>query len=184
MHVAIVDLQQNLSDASAARLASQFVDVNVCGIQADVTSPESVKACLAQVQDFAAGADIGAVFANAGVIFPGGVLNSSLKDWETTLDVNVRGVVITLQTFVPVLQAQNGKSLVVTTASTAGIMYGGGSYGVSKHACVALTESVYSELQQSGHGDKISGQSYNKTVERMRYVLIGENASHINEWTY
>ena len=82
-----------------------------------------------------------------------------MSDWDFTFAVNVLGVVRTLKTLVPVIEAQDRPAVVMTTASMAGITSGGGrlvSYFSSKHACVALTESLQFELQRSEAGKKIA----------------------------
>lgn len=186
MHVAIVDLVEHLAQQAAAQLASNAGgNVRAVGIAADVTQPENMQRCLEQVQSNFAGIPIGAVFANAGVIFAGkeSVLRGTLDAWDTTMAVNVRGVLVTLRTFVPVLQAQDTNSIVVTTASTAAYFYGGGAYGVSKHACLAMTESLSDEISQSKHADKISvhvlcpsivGTNLLSTTNRNKLVAEGK----------
>lgn len=187
MHVAIVDLQEDLAKQAAAELAEKAGgnDVRTVGIAADVTQPESVQRCLQQVQSCFSGIPIGAVFANAGVSFSSNpvkdsVLRGSLEAWDMTMGVNVRGVLLTLRTFVPVLQTQEAKSVVVTTASTAAYLYGVGAYGVSKHACLAMTESLHDEL---GNQDKVSvhvlcpsivGTNLMSTTNRAELVAAGK----------
>ena len=39
---------------------------------------------------------------------------------------------------------------IVNTASLAGLFPGGGTYGVSKHAVLALTETLYNDLKARG----------------------------------
>jgi NAD(P)-dependent dehydrogenase (short-subunit alcohol dehydrogenase family) len=64
------------------------------------------------------------------------------------LGVNLMGVIHGIRSFVPVLLAQGAGGHIVNTASIAGLLHGGGSYGVSKHAVVALSESLFGELAQ------------------------------------
>lgn len=158
MHVAIVDLNEQLSQSAAKTLTDQMQGkIKAVGIQADVTSVESMQRCLEQVQSNFPGINIGAVFANAGVIFlNANVLSGPMEDWDITMNVNVRGVLVTDRTFAPVLQKQDTKSIIVNTASTAAVVYGAGSYGVSKHACLAITESLHDELDRRKQTDKIS----------------------------
>ena len=104
-------------------------------------------ACAAAVEAAFPGRPLGAVFANAGVLFNKTILGSSLEDWKTTLNVNVLGVVNTLQAFVPAMVAHGQPCAVVVTASVAGLISGmAGPYGVSKHAAVATAEAFHNEL--------------------------------------
>jgi len=52
--------------------------------------------------------------------------------------------------FAPLMLAQNTECHIVNTSSAAGLIVGGGSapYAVTKHAVVALSESLYLALQQ------------------------------------
>jgi Short-chain alcohol dehydrogenase of unknown specificity len=140
------------------------------GLQADVTSDESMAELPAKVAGAFPGDPLLFLHANAGVIAGGGVgpggsgdsgvvSGVTMEDWDFTFAVNVLGVVRTLKTLVPVIEAQDRPAVVMTTASMAGITSGGGglvSYFSSKHACVSLTESLHFELQRSEAGKKIA----------------------------
>jgi NAD(P)-dependent dehydrogenase (short-subunit alcohol dehydrogenase family) len=69
-----------------------------------------------------------------------------LADWEWVLGVNTWGVVHGIRAFMPIL-VQQPEAHVVNTASLAGTIASGGIYGVSKHACVAISEALYRECQ-------------------------------------
>lgn len=66
------------------------------------------------------------------------------------MGVNVNGVVHGIRSFVPIMLEQGEDTHVVNTASMAGLVGGGGTYGVSKSACVALSESLFGELALAG----------------------------------
>jgi NAD(P)-dependent dehydrogenase (short-subunit alcohol dehydrogenase family) len=67
------------------------------------------------------------------------------EDWTWMLGVNLLGVVHGVRTFMPLLLEQD-EGHIVNTASIAGLVEGGGVYGVTKHAVVALSESLHREL--------------------------------------
>lgn len=149
MHVVAVDLHESLVNEAAGRLGAEFPDVDCLGIRADVTDPESLEACREQVLAAWPGRRIGAVFANAGVIFNHTILRSTVAEWQTTLNVNVMGVVNTIQAFVPHMREHEEPSVFSATASVGGLVRGDGgaaAYQASKHAVVALTESLSFEL--------------------------------------
>ena len=153
MHVVLVDLHDNVvRDATAQleeRIHQEKLEVQVLGIACDVTDPDQLASCLMQIQMAFPDLPIGAVFANAGVSFNHTIMKSTLTEWQTTLNVNVLGVVNTLKTFVPVLQEQTEAAIVCPTASVGGLVRGdggGSAYQASKHAVVALTESLSFEL--------------------------------------
>ena len=71
-------------------------------------------------------------------------------DWDWVLGVNFSGVLYGLQAFVPHMLAHGEPGHIVNTASLAALMPGGGTYGVSKHGVLALTETLYNDLKARG----------------------------------
>ena len=93
------------------------------------------------------------VINNAGVSGGGLVWENSVKDWERVLGVNLMGVINGVRLFTPMmLEASksdpNWTGHIVNTASMAGLLTppNMGIYNVSKHAVVALTETLYQDL--------------------------------------
>src|SRR5262249_45362132 len=88
---------------------------------------------------------------NAGVTGLGrSVWEMSRRDWEWVLGVNLWGVINGIRAFVPVLTGQDAAH-VVNTGSMAGLTSGIlGPYSVTKHAVVALSESLHYQLAQRG----------------------------------
>jgi NAD(P)-dependent dehydrogenase (short-subunit alcohol dehydrogenase family) len=82
----------------------------------------------------------------------------TLADWEWVLGVNLWGVIHGVRTFVPIMLRQGTEGHVVNTASGAGLITAPffGSYFVSKHGVVALSECLSRELAQSGAPVKVS----------------------------
>jgi NAD(P)-dependent dehydrogenase (short-subunit alcohol dehydrogenase family) len=149
MHVVALDLHETLVQAAETHLAKLYPDVGCLGLPCDVTEPESLQRCLVAIREKWPDTPIGAVFANAGVIFNHTILRSTLEEWTTTLNVNVIGVVNSIQAFMPTLQAQDRQAIFCSTASIGGLVRGDGgaaAYQASKHAVVALTESLSFEL--------------------------------------
>ncbi|MEM7219415.1 MAG: SDR family NAD(P)-dependent oxidoreductase [Pseudomonadota bacterium] len=149
MHVVAIDLHAGLVEAAEQQLAAEFPGVRALGVRCDVTDPEDLARAREAIGAAFPDNRIGALFANAGVIFPHTVLKSTASEWRTTLEVNVVGVVNTLQAFVPLLQGNSAPAIVCPTASVGGLVRGdggGAAYQASKHAVVALTESLSFEL--------------------------------------
>ena len=149
MHVVLVDLHSSVVESACERLRELVGQQQVIGVQCDVTKTADLERCVQGIKEKIPECAIGMVFANAGVIFNNTILNSDLEDWKTTLDVNVVGVVATAKVFVPLLQAQQTDSVFCSTASVGGLVRGDGgaaSYQASKHAVVALTESLSFEI--------------------------------------
>ena len=99
--------------------------------------------------------DVGLLVNNAGVGGGGFVWETSEKEWRWVLGVNVMGAVHGLRHFVPRMleaEARGVGSHVVNTASIAGWLATPmfGVYNVSKHAVVALTETLFHDLRMAG----------------------------------
>lgn len=92
------------------------------------------------------------LFNNAGVAAGGLVWETTERDWQWVLGVNLWGVVHGIRSFVPRMLAQGGACHVVNTASVAGLLAPQtmGVYNVSKHGVVALTETLYHDLRVAG----------------------------------
>ncbi len=92
------------------------------------------------------------LFNNAGVAAGGLVWETTERDWQWVLGVNLWGVVHGIRSFVPRMLAQGGACHVVNTASVAGLLAPQtmGVYNVSKHGVVALTETLYHDLRVVG----------------------------------
>ncbi|MFK7963566.1 MAG: SDR family oxidoreductase [Burkholderiaceae bacterium] len=88
------------------------------------------------------------VFNNAGVAHGGLIWEHGIADWEWVLRVNLWGVVHGVRAFVPGMVDANVPAHVVNTASVAGLLSAPnmGVYNVSKHAVVALSETLFHDL--------------------------------------
>jgi SDR family mycofactocin-dependent oxidoreductase len=122
-----------------------------------------IVARVADVRDFAAvrsvvdegvaelGNRLDVVSANAGIFtFGTTAVDATEEDWETVLDINLKGVWRTVKAAAPhMIAAGNGGSVVVTS-STAGIKGtpNVGSYTAAKHGVVGLMKTLALELGQ------------------------------------
>jgi NAD(P)-dependent dehydrogenase (short-subunit alcohol dehydrogenase family) len=94
---------------------------------------------------------------NAGVSPLGAVWENSVGDWQWILGVNLWGVIHGVRAFAPRLIAQN-EGHIVNTASVAGLISppGSGAYNVTKHAVVALSETLHHDLRERGSAVGVS----------------------------
>jgi NAD(P)-dependent dehydrogenase (short-subunit alcohol dehydrogenase family) len=120
------------------------------------------------------------VFNNAGVGSGGLVWENSVKDWEWVLGVNVMGVVHGVRLFTPMMleAAKNDATWqghIVNTASMAGLLSppNMGIYNVSKHAVVALSETLYQDLS-------LVSEQVGASVLCPFFVATGISKSHRN----
>ncbi|HKX33418.1 MAG TPA: SDR family NAD(P)-dependent oxidoreductase [Blastocatellia bacterium] len=98
------------------------------------------------------------LFNNAGVAGGGAAWEATWNDWEWVIGVNLWGVIHGVKVFTPLMLAQNTECHIINTSSTAGLIVGGSfaPYSVTKHAVVALSESLYLTLQQRNALVKVS----------------------------
>ncbi len=144
-----------LADVDSAALA-QTVEAlrasgaDAIGVPTDVSDAAQVEAlALAALDAFG---KIHLLFNNAGVGSGGFLWESSANDWAWVFGVNVMGVAHGVRVFTPIMLRQNEPAHIINTASVAGLLSPSamGVYNASKHAVVALTETLYHDLQSTG----------------------------------
>jgi len=146
MRVMIGDVEAEALDKAVAELQAEGGDVE--GTVTDVTDPAQMDALAQAVVDrFGA---VHVVCLNAGVGGGGLSWEMPLSTWEWVIGVNLWGVIHGLRSFVPLLVKQ-GEGHVVNTASLAGLVASPfmGPYNASKHAVVAISETLHHELAMS-----------------------------------
>ena len=105
----------------------------------------------------AGGTDLSASGGGAGVGGGGLSWETPLSTWEWVLGVNLWGVIHGVRSFVPLL-IQQSEAHIVNTASVAGLMAAPfmGPYNASKHAVVAIAETLHHELAMTAPHVKVS----------------------------
>lgn len=150
MQLVLVDVDQASLDACAAHM--QSMGCPVLARRVDVASEQEMDAlAVAVLQRFGAPH---VVFNNAGVATQGLVWECSTADWEWVLGVNLWGVIHGIRVFTPLMleaacQDPGWRGHMVNTASMAGLVAPANlsAYCVSKHAVVALSETLFNDLR-------------------------------------
>ena len=150
MNVVMADVQQDALDKASAEI--EALGAAVLPYRLDVSKAEQVAALSqATVQRFGVPHFI---FNNAGVGGGGLIWENSLQDWEWVLGVNLMGVVHGVRSFVPMMleaarRDPGYEGHIVNTASMAGLVNppNMGVYNASKHAVVAISETLYQDLR-------------------------------------
>jgi NAD(P)-dependent dehydrogenase (short-subunit alcohol dehydrogenase family) len=121
-------------------------------LHCDVTNEQDLQAAADWLRSHWGGVDL--VVNNAGVSQAGSIVDTSLADWQWTIDINLLGVVRGCRAFVPLLRAQ-GAGTILNIASMAGLVYlpGASAYNATKAAVVALSETL--ELELAEHGIRV-----------------------------
>ncbi len=150
MNLVLVDVQQDALDRAAAEMTA--AGAAVLAQRVDVAHAGEMQALSGAV--FARFGAPHLVFNNAGVGAGGLVWENSVKDWEWVLGVNVWGVVHGVRLFTPMMleaarKDPSWQGHIVNTASMAGLLTAPnmGIYNVSKHAVVALSETLFQDLR-------------------------------------
>jgi NAD(P)-dependent dehydrogenase (short-subunit alcohol dehydrogenase family) len=146
MKVVLADIEEAALGAATTELKAGGAEVLT--VRTDVSKSEDVER-LAEQTLKAFGA-VHLVFNNAGV---GGVRvktwEATTKDWQWVLGANLWSVIHGVRVFTSIMLEQGTEGHIVNTASVAGFISVGTSapYAVSKHSVVALSETLYHELQ-------------------------------------
>ncbi len=153
MHVVIGDVERPALDAAVADLTAAGVDV--VGVSCDVTDADQMQSLADTTMD-----RFGAVHVfcnNAGVGGGGLSWETPLSMWDWVLGVNLWGVIHGIRSFVPILVQQDAAHI-VNTASVAGLVAAPmmGPYNASKHAVVALSETLHHEFAIVGTAARVS----------------------------
>lgn len=148
MLVVLSDINKTKLDLEVTRL--QAIGYQVAGCVTDVSSGESMQ----NLADFTIEqfGKVNIVCNNAG---RGGVTENLLweateEDWDYILDTNVRGVINSIRSFIPLLMKTNEETHVINVASRAGLQKSTNIYSTSKHTVVAISEALHHQLQGVG----------------------------------
>jgi NAD(P)-dependent dehydrogenase (short-subunit alcohol dehydrogenase family) len=143
MHVALGDV----ADTSDTFAQVEKRGVSALSMKLDVAKAGEVEAFAALIDKELGGAQV--VCNNAGVSPLASAWEMSLGDWQWIMGVNLWGVIHGVHAFLPRLLARN-QGHVVNTASVAGLINppGTAAYNVTKHAVVALSETLYHDLRE------------------------------------
>ncbi len=150
MQVVLADIEKDALDRAVRELEER--QHRVIGVVANTMVRESVQALADRaIAEFG---KVHIVCNNAGVAATASGLTPiwevSERDWQWVMGVNFWGVVYGLQAFVPHMLEHGEEGHIVNTASLAGVMPGGGTYGVSKHGVLSLTETLHQNLTMRG----------------------------------
>lgn len=146
MNIVLADIEQDALDIAVKKISS--IGVESCGINIDVMHKDSVDHLLNEsVKAFS---KVHILCNNAGVastVVADGIWELDEKDWDWVLGVNFYGTLYGIQSFVPHMIKHKEEGHVLNTISLAGILPGEAIYGVSKHAALALSESLWQGLK-------------------------------------
>lgn len=154
--VALSDVRDEALRSAREEIAAAVPGAELLAVRTDVTDAGDVEALAAAVIAEWGSPDV--VVNNAGIIGPvGPVWEGPLEQWELAMRINYWGVLHGMRAFLPPM-IERDRGRIVNTASVASWSSGPrmGSYGSTKHAVLALTESAYRELEEIGSAVRVS----------------------------
>ncbi len=145
MKLVLADVEATALERAVAELESAGAEA--LGVPTDVSSPADVEALADAAWSRFGGVSL--LCANAGVMQDvGPVWERPLEDFAWVFGVNLWGPVHCVRSFLPRMLASKEPGHVVITGSMSGltVVPGNGVYQMSKHATVALAETLFHEL--------------------------------------
>ncbi|MDP9044151.1 MAG: SDR family oxidoreductase [Pseudomonadota bacterium] len=150
MRIVMADVQQDALDRAAADIGA--LGVPVLPFRLDVSKAAEVEALGAATFERFGAPNF--VFNNAGVGAGGLIWETTLKDWEWVVGVNLMGVAHGIRVFTPMMldaaaRDPGYEGHITNTASMAGLLNAPnmGVYNATKSAVVAMSETLYQDLR-------------------------------------
>ena len=143
-HVALADIQPDVLERARQEIAA--LGVHAIALPLDVSDAEAVaRAADAVTAEFG---KVHIVCNNAGVAVGGPLGTVTKSDWDWIIDVNLKGVIYGVETFVPLIRGHGEGGHIVNTASMAGMVSPPGMepYTATKFAVVAMSEGWSAQL--------------------------------------
>ncbi len=148
MKIVIADIEDHTLQQATAEI--QGLGAEVIGVKVDVSKADDVLRLADKTYETFGGCHL--LFNNAGVAGGKRAWETTEADWQWELGVNLWGVIHGIRIFVPRMLASGDESYVINTASVAGLLTPtmSASYNVTKHGVVALSETLYHDLNEVG----------------------------------
>jgi NAD(P)-dependent dehydrogenase (short-subunit alcohol dehydrogenase family) len=149
---------------------------NVQPLRLDVTQPADIAAAVEAVTK--GGRGLYGLVNNAGVATFGTIANMRMEEFDLTMKVNVYGPVMMIKAFAPLIIAEKGR--IVNISSPSGITDGGGpdiaAYVMSKHAIEGLTDSLVLQLGPLGvQVSAIEPGAYRSEIDKNMLERLNED---------
>jgi len=150
MNVVLADIEEAALERAVKQIEER--QVRAIGVPANIMIEESVQALAERaIGEFG---KVHLLCNNAGVASTAtagkAVWEVPDQDWDWVMGVNFYGVLYGIRAFVPHMLEHGEPSQIVNTASLAALLPGGGTYGVSKHGVLALTEGLQRDFADRG----------------------------------
>lgn len=179
MNVVVADIDWDVATKAAEMLNRD--QIKAVPVHCDVTLRSEVQR--AALDAIAAFGKVHVVCNNAGVAVGGPLGTVGDRDWDWIIDVNLKGVVYGVETFMPLIKSHGEGGHFVNTASMAGLVSPPGMepYTATKFAVVAMSEGWAPQLSAMGIGMSVLCPGFVRTriheSNRARQSRYGERAT-------
>jgi 2-keto-3-deoxy-L-fuconate dehydrogenase len=112
----------------------------------DVTDESAIAQAAADITD------LDVLFNCAGIVHQGSLLDCTPRDWDLSMNINVRSMYLVTRAFLPVMLKKNAGSI-INMASAVGANHGVPNrlaYGTSKAAVMGFTKAVAADFVKQG----------------------------------
>jgi NAD(P)-dependent dehydrogenase (short-subunit alcohol dehydrogenase family) len=144
MRLVLADISDALLNSTVQELRANGTEV--IGVVTDVAKESDIQTLADQA--YAQFGHVHLLVNNAGVAFAKSAWETTAKDWEWIMGINLYGITHALRIFIPRMLASDEVAHIVNTASVAGLIAEPAlaAYNVSKFGVVALSESLHHDL--------------------------------------
>lgn len=137
------------SDTDAHVLVRQL-GANVVPVRMDVTNTQQIDGAMATVRNRSGDAPLIGVVSNAGIAVLGPLEFLPVERLRAQMEVNVLGAVNVVRASLPLLRQSTGRVVFMGSAAGRSALPMAGAYGASKHALVAVANTMRVELAPAG----------------------------------
>lgn len=144
----VVVVDYNEETAMETVKAIQGSGGEAVSVKADVSQEADIKNAIQTAVDTYGQIDI--LFNNAGIYVPGTVEETTMEDWNHSLNVNITALFLASKYSIPYLKETNGN--IINTASAGGIIGfpNAISYAATKGAVISFTRAMAVDYAESG----------------------------------
>jgi len=145
--VVIVEIDINSAEKVAKKI--KLLNQDCLVVRTNVVNKEEVYSMVAMVKDEFNSIDI--LINNAGVYLSSLVIDTSEQDWQTIMDVNLKGVFLCSQVVAKeMVRQKSGKIINISSMAGKTGPCGEGAYAASKSSVITLTKTLSKELAPYG----------------------------------
>jgi NAD(P)-dependent dehydrogenase (short-subunit alcohol dehydrogenase family) len=154
MKVVLADI--NKEGLASAEAELKAAGATVLSIPTDVSKASDIETIARRTMEEFGGVHL--LVNNAAVYTTGAIWENTIADWEWVLGVNLWGVIHGVRTFLPIMIEQDTEAHVVNVSSMTGLTRSSiiGTYAVSKHGIVSLSETLFYQLAEREAKVKVS----------------------------